>query len=505
MSLVLPEAARSEEARAKLRHLASTSTFFMGAAILGYRDLVYSNSLGGPGLHREMCEWIDNGSTHKHGIVPRDHLKTSVWTISNSVRRIVANPCIRILIANETATNASHWLGQIENIWQRNGLFQWLFPELIPDFGTWKRWNQTEMVVPRDTDYPEATIEVIGVGGAVVSRHYNLIKLDDLVGKEASESAEVMRKTLDWYQYCESLLNDPVKDEIHNVGTPWGFADLHAWVKKNEPDIDFFFRSCYDDAGNPIWPERFNREALERLRKKYGSFKFSCQYICIPKDPESGSMDVNDLRYFDWRNGCIVPRSGSLSLVIDPLRDLSRSIRVDPAISEKPGAARSAIVVDGVYRDERVFLLETWAKRCQPFEMIEKIFELCQKWDCWDVAVESVVYQKILKPVIESIAERKGVWVNVIEVKPDTKEKKENRIRGRVQPLMESHLLWVNENDHQNFCEEMEDFPTGATLDLLDAFAYGPDVWGTPTEDTSEQEDQEWSMNMAGRSTVTGY
>jgi len=505
MSLVLPEAAKNDETRARLRELALSSTYFMGKAIIGFKDLAYTIGGNRPGLHREMSEWIDNGRTHKHGIVPRDHLKTSVWTIANSVRRIAANPCIRILIGNETATNASHWLMRIENIWQRNGLFQWLFPELIPDFGTHKRWNQTEMVVPRENDYPEATIEIIGVGGAVVSRHYNLIKLDDLVGKEASESAEVMRKTIDWYVYCESLLEDPNRDEIHNVGTPWGFADLHAWIKKNEPDIDFFFRSCYDDAGNPIWPERFDRAALERIRKKYGSFKFSCQYVCIPKDPESGSMDSGDLRFYEWRNGCIVPQSGALALVIDPIRDLSRSIRVDPAISEKPGAARSAIVVDGVYRDERIFLLETWAKRCQPFEMIDKIFELAAKWNCTDIAIEAVVYQKILKPVIEAEAERRGIWLNVIDVKPDTKEKKENRIRGRVQPLLERHLIWVNENEHQNFCEELEDFPTGSTLDILDAFAYGPDVWGTPMEDTEDQDLDEWIHNEAGRSTVTGY
>jgi predicted phage terminase large subunit-like protein len=503
-SLILPESARNDETRTYLRNLACKSTFFMGKAIIGFKDLVWGSD-NEPGLHREMADWIDNGRTHKHGIVPRDHLKTSVWTIANSVRRIVAKPDIRILIGNETATNASHWLMRIEGIWQRNNLFQWLFPELIPDFGVWKRWNQTEMVVPRDNDYPEATIEVIGVGGAVVSRHYNLIKLDDLIGKEASESADVMRKSIDWYQYCESLLEDPNRDEIHNFGTPWGFADLDAWIRKNEDYVDFFFRGCYDHAGDPIWPERFDRVALERIRKKYGSFKFSCQYLCVPRDPEAGGLNTDDLRFYEWRDGCIVPRSGSLSLVIDPLRDLSRSIRVDPAISEKSGAARSAIIVDGVYKDERIFLLEAWAKRCEPFKMIDQIFEFASKWSCTDIAFESVAYQRILKPVLEAECDRRGVWLNIIEVKPDTKERKVNRIRGRVQPYLERHQIFVNQEQHAEFIEEMADFPTGSTMDLIDAFAYGPDVWGAPVEDDSEEQLDEWRANESGRSSITGY
>lgn len=492
---------QSEENRLKIRHLAQTSTYFMGKAVIGFRDMT-------PHLHKEMCEWIDNGSTHKHGIVPRDHLKSSVWTIANTVKRIVSNPNIRILIGNETSTNASHFLMRIEKIWERNALFQWLFPELIPDFTRWSRWNATEMVVPRDADYPEATIEVIGVGGAVVSRHYNLIKLDDLVGKAASESGDVMKGTIDWYQYCESLLEDPNRDEIHNVGTPWGFADLDAWVRKHESDyIDIFFRSCYNSEGEPIWPERFDRIALERIRKKYGAFKFSCQYLCKPVDPESGSLDERDLRFYQWRNGSIAAKVIGPTPLIDPAK-LHVTMRIDPAISEKPGAARSAIVVDGVYKDGRVFLLEAWAKRCQPFEMLEKVFELFTKWQPVVVGFEAVAYQRILQPLIEKMADERGIFLNVLPMRPDSNTKKENRIRGALQPVAARGLIWVHE-DMEEFIQEWRTFPNGETVDLLDAFAFGPHVWEEQLDDDEQtiESDEELTEKdrELGRSGLTGY
>lgn len=499
-TLVLPESAKTEETRLRLKKFAQDSTYFMGKAVLGFVDMT-------PQLHKEMCTWIDSPTKRKHGIVPRGHLKTSVWTIANSIRRITRDSNIRILIGNETATNSSHWLQKVEKVWERNALFQWLFPEIIPDFGRHSRWNQTEMLVPREMDYPEATIEVIGVGGAVVSRHYNLIKLDDLVGKEASESAEVMRKTIDWYQYCESLLEDLSRDEIHNFGTPWGFNDLDAWVRRNEGDwTDFFFRSCFTVDHVPIWQERFSDSVFEKLRKKYGAYKFSCQYLCQPVNPDSGSLEEKDLRWYDWRSGYIVPRSGNLVGVIDPYKSLTRYMRVDPAVSEKAGAARSAIIVDGIYRDDRIFVLEEWAKRCQPYEMIEKIFELAEKWQPDAIGVESVAYQRILKPLIEREAELRGVWLNIIPLNPDTHERKENRIRGRIQPIAAQGRLWVCD-DLPEFLEEYKTFPHGMTLDLIDAFAYGPDMWNKALEDDGSEElaAEVFANQLNGRSEITGY
>src|SRR5215475_15884292 len=90
---------RSETVRQNLRWQAQRNTYFMAKAVVGFHDLTV-------GLHSEMCEWISSQPTRKLGLVPRDHLKTSVWTIADTVRLIAADPNIRLLIANETATNA---------------------------------------------------------------------------------------------------------------------------------------------------------------------------------------------------------------------------------------------------------------------------------------------------------------------------------------------------------------------------------------------------------------
>src|SRR5258706_14376433 len=76
--------AHREEVRARLRERASRSTYFMAKAVMGFRDIV-------PGLHGDMCAFIEHPSNRKLGLVPRDHLKTSIWTIADTVRRIGAD------------------------------------------------------------------------------------------------------------------------------------------------------------------------------------------------------------------------------------------------------------------------------------------------------------------------------------------------------------------------------------------------------------------------------
>jgi hypothetical protein len=492
---------RTEQIRQSLRMQAQRSTYVMAKAIIGFNDLTTT-------LHGDMCKWIEGPSRRKLGLVPRDHLKTSVWTIADSVRLISANPNIRLLIGNETATNAAHFLRRIQAVFERCQLFRWLFPELIPDVMKTK-WSETEMLVPRTHDYPESTVEAMGVGGAVVSRHYTMIKLDDLVGKEASESNEVMRKTIDWYLYTESLLVAPI-DPIEVYGTTWTFKDLYSWIKDHEENLDFFHRRAIDGE-KILWPERFPRHELERIKRKIGSFKFSCQYQNTPFDPEQMTFDPGWLRYFELVGWEPDPDTCSLVLRIDGQTKPSRVvpvILVDPAISERSDAARSAVVCAGVTEEERVLVLEAWAERCQPLRMIDKIFEMAERWDpVMAVAVEAVSYQRALKGFIEAECLRRRRWLNVREVRPGGRQNKEGRIRG-LQPYAERGRLWIRSSTCRPLLDEFGDFPLGDTVDVLDALSYGPQVWVTPSLEGPEQDpfnDEDLPPRYEGVNGYTGY
>ena len=159
--------------------MAQASAYFMGKVVIGFQDL-------DPNCHGLMSRWIERPTTRKLGLAPRAHLKSSLWTISDTLRLICQNPNRRILLINEVELNAVHWLAKIASVVERRPLFRWLFPEVIPLPGT-TRWSATELEFERSEWFPECTIEAIGVGGASTSRHYTQIKEDDLVGPRAQE------------------------------------------------------------------------------------------------------------------------------------------------------------------------------------------------------------------------------------------------------------------------------------------------------------------------------
>lgn len=501
----IPPGAHVEDVRLRLAQRAAKDTYFMAKAVLRMRDIT-------KGTHGPMARFI-RAESHKRkvGLAPRDHLKTSIWTIADSVSRIADNPNIRILLGNATATNASHFLRRIEAVFDRNAFFKWLYPELC-DTSERSVWNQTEMMVPRSEDYPEATVEVIGVGGEVVSRHYNLIKLDDLVAKEASESEEVMRKTIDWYDYCESLLDHPELSELQNYGTRWGFHDVHSHAEAHEINpLKFFASALILDPAAPegwraFWPERFSVKTLLAIKKKIGSFKFQCQYQNDPKDPDATTFDEKWLRFYKLAGTmCIPDRSCPDQRPVD-WRTINRIITVDPAISEDDLACNTAIICSGQDSFERKWILETFAKRMDPGETIQNIIRIWFKWDCPDtVGIESVAYQKALSFFLKQEMNRRGIYFRIIEIKRGDRKSKKSRIRG-LMPFYERGEIYQREDMHQ-LNEEYRQFPTGKLMDCLDALADGPSMWEGPEDESASDDEDVESFERAqlGRCASTGY
>jgi hypothetical protein len=490
-----------EELRIATRERVLSSTYLFARLVLQFNDLT-------PHTHGPVCRVLDSQHPRKLIVFPRDHLKTSIATIADTCRRIALNPNIRVLIGNETATNAGHFVRRIAAVFDRNETFRWLFPELIEDPNSRKKWSESELLVPRTEDHPESTVEAIGVGGAVVSRHFDLIKLDDLVGKEASESPEVMKKTLDWYDYVESLLHHPEESEIHVIGTRWAYHDLVAKILATEKDSFHCLQaSALGADGAALWPERFNARTLDRIRRKIGTWKFSCQYLNNPYDPDASTFEERWLKFATLNSGEVTCDKDGATARVSEMR---KFITVDPAISDKDTACNSAIVVVGVDHLYRKWLLKVWAKRVQPIKLIDKIFSLAVQYDAESIGIEAVAFQRALRFFITQEMEHRGVFLNVVELKTSTRTSKNERIRG-LQPYFERGEFYLVDPDDvgmKQFTDEYKGFPTGALVDALDATAYQPQLWEKgidPAEVDDDEDKEEQRFRLEGRSEVTGY
>ena len=196
-----------EDLRERMGELGRTSLFFLCKVILGYKDM-------NAHVHGPMCNFSDQTLSYlrRLKLMPRTHFKTTVWTIGESIRDIITDPNIRILMIADTSRNAERFLQEVQQHFQFNEVFRWLYTDIIPENFNTVRWSTTEMIVNRSLIAREPTIDAIGALGGSESRHYNIIRADDLITEKAIRSDVEMDKIIDWAGGLESLLIDQHTD-----------------------------------------------------------------------------------------------------------------------------------------------------------------------------------------------------------------------------------------------------------------------------------------------------
>src|SRR3990167_7615477 len=211
--------------RSDLAELGKRDLYWFNKAVLKHRDLTKS-------CHMPMTIFLDtNPAQFKLILQPRDHLKTSAGTIAGCMQKGVRNPNERILIANESSTNAQRFLSVVQAHCETNRVFRALYSSVIPKDTRKVRWNQQELDWNRDGVWPEPTFDTIGMTGAVTSRHYSHICIDDPIREEALNSDKVMEDTISRLSGFLDLLSNPETDTIWIIGTRWAIHDVYSWFE----------------------------------------------------------------------------------------------------------------------------------------------------------------------------------------------------------------------------------------------------------------------------------
>ncbi len=442
--------------------------------------------------------------------MPRSHFKTTLATIALPMWLIIqkkvpfntalAGCDIRILLANESASNAERFLSAIESLFDSRTMLRALFPDLIPLPNQRKRWNQQEMLVNRNASWPEATIQTIGVGGAVQSSHFDVLILDDLIGKEAMESELVMEKTKLWLDYTESLLVNPSKSLVIVIGTRWHKRDIYQHIIDTDHRFEVYSRQAVED-GKPIFPERFTLEFFEDLKKKNLSMYLS-QYLNNPTDPERCEFREQWIRYCSWNSDKVDYGDGSPPV---SLSDFDIVGAFDPSVDEHSKSSRMAVVFAGMDSRQNVVIFDCYAGRDTTDKIIDRIFSMYQKWKPRAFGIESVVFSKLYIYIFQKEMLRRGKFLSIVPIKVSSTRSKEARIRDAIQSVAPLGKLFIFPNLH-GFVEEFIEFPQSKYKDIMDATAHCINMLRPPmdSEEIKEiEEEEEYIINS--RNKITGY
>lgn len=508
-----------------LRRRAKVDLFFLCYGPLGY-DLM------SPKLHGHLARWVERtrGIQYRLELLPRGHYKSTELTIGESIQTALPDetgdqpypwnlgPNVKLLLAHENRESASRFLFEIAEAFLRKPLMLALYPDLVPNRRE-HRINKWELELPRSSHSKEPTFDTIGAGGAAQGRHYNRLKLDDLIGEDARESNIVMGRTIDWFDNVNSLLTRPRYDGWDLTGTRWSHKDVYSHAMEvYGVDEEESFIKCFDpdefdpgvlavyargavENGRPIFPEEFTLDWLARIKKN--PRVYAAQYANNPKESGLNEFNPSWLKYYNALDYGAVVFDGTQSKIVN-FWDMDRAILIDPSMGERDESDESGIIVTGTDHNGNIYILETVKEILKPPDLIQKVFDLHFKWKPRVWSIESVVFSGVFAYWFREKCRDLQTFPTIEEYKPGSKRTKRARILGMANYFANGQVYL--QESMTDFIHEYEWFGVTDSEHLLDAFAQGPEVWRfiKPREEAQREEDLVKKV-ISQRDSTTGY
>lgn len=380
--------------------------------------------------------------------------KSTVCDITKIIHMLLVNPNLRILIASKVIGQSETFLKEIKAHFESNTKLEEIFGAYY-DPRKVTKWDSREIeVLPRTSIAKEGSITCVGVGGMVVGRHYDVIISDDLVD-EANSATQLQRdKVKSWFYSTLMPTLDPPDPKVpfrgqhHMLGTRYHYADLygHLLGPGGEMEKSTLRVPALSPDGQSPWPSRWPAERFAEIRRRAGLIIFNAQY-----QVDTEAMKGEIFAYDD----CVRIADSEIP------KELRIYMGIDLAISEKDTADKFAIVVLGMDRDKKYYVLYYFEGQLRFSAQTAKIKEVYRDYDPIRCYIETNAYQEAqYQELKDSDAD--------IRIIPYDQEKDKIARAWKLSPIFENKRMHFRANQH-DLIEHLVLFPNHRYKDLFDA------------------------------------
>ena len=497
-------------------------------------------------IHKPLCDFLQDPTHRRPAIaMPRMWRKSTILTKWFTIWSYLQNPGISQIIVSETEKRSKEFLKTIKKHLLRNEMLRKVYKDILGEVdASWTKnnqWEATACELPRyglgSSDDP--SISAIGVGGAAQGGHYDIIHIDDSVGKKAMDSIVVLEDVFRWFDNVEELTIDPDWTSINGskicvIGTHWASGDFFCYVQEKYPEYKWKVVPCrkdveLQDTKNIEWLQHPDQENGETNYPEQE--KFSTQhYIDMAANPEkelvywaqhmnnphkASGLSKFDFQWIHWYR--FEETDDGLYVVcrddgeMFKLSEMQLYGMIDPggfAEVKTTKGSRLAMLMGGQPRGTiKKFVIWQWAGKFKtPSEMMRILFHAQEKWKprLWQIETigsQRYIYYDILEAKKK---ECPALRITPMKVTPE-KGDKTNDITALINPIANGEIYL--HDSMKELIGEIKNFPHGLTCDLLDMLGkLNKFHWqrrALPKKshwDYKELEDE-----GSGRSSYTGY
>jgi len=294
----------------------------------------------------------------------------------------------------------------------------------------------------------------VGVGGPLTGRGAHLLLIDDPVkNREDAESELIRKKTKDWYTSTAYTRLMP-GGRIVIIQTRWHEDDLAGWLQAEHGHEEWTVLDlpAINDAGDALWPEQYDLDALNQIKRALPPRDWSALYQQRPS-PETGD-------YFkrDW-----IFEVDSL-----PPRETLRVYGGSDYAVTSDGGDYTVHVVIGIDPQGNPWLLDMWRHQTSSDKWVEAFCDLVLKWKPIGWAEETGQIKSGVGPfLVKRMLERQAYVVREAFPTRGDKAVRAQAIRGRI--AMRGLRVLRNAEYKTDLINEMMSFPVGVHDDAVDA------------------------------------
>lgn len=331
-------------------------------------------------------------------LAPRGSGKSTILTIVDSVAQALWDRDIRILLASRVKDQAKDILTEIQGCFEGDHFCE-LFGELKGE-----KWGTGEATIKgRTKKWKEPTWLSAGADGPVTSKHFDLIKMDDLTDDKNSRTEGERHKifTFVYKTLTPTLMevrDDGQAGQVQVVGTRYHPQDIYSHMIENDPNfgpdnVCVIPALVNEKTGEPdykgvsVVPEILSTKGLRRKKVAMGSANFDSQFQQTTKRMQG---DIFKGEYFK-------------SFEEDNFHELIKRLELkvwaacDLAIAERQINDEYADVVIGV--DDRdpvvthIYILSVFHGRIPYSAQIARAEYIFDTWDPIRFGIESNAFQ----------------------------------------------------------------------------------------------------------------
>jgi len=404
------------------------------------------------GHHQLIANEFTNISNNSRGRLivnmPPRHTKSEFASVYFPAWMMGRNPKMKLMQVSHNTELATRFGSKVRNLLAS--------PEYSQIFGDVRLREDAKAKGKWETNHGGEYFAA-GVGGAITGRGADLLIIDDPHTEQDSLSEGAMERAYDWYTSGPRQRLQP-GGSIVLVMTRWAEDDLTGRLIKaqKEPKADRWKQISFPaimPSGDPVWPEYWSFEELEKVKASLTIRNWSAQYMQEPTS-EEGAIIKRDW-WQVWKGG------------LPTLKHVIQSY--DTAFSKAETADYSAITTWGIFKPfedepEAIILLDAVRGKWDFPELKVVALDQYKYWEPESVVIE----QKATGQPLTQEFRRMGI--PVIDFVPSKGKDKHTRVNACA-PMFESGQVFYPEGERFAYevIEECAAFPHGANDDYVDS------------------------------------